>query len=376
MDKEEAGNDEAAVEEQAETEQKDPVRKWTFIVLGVSLLLIAWYLASDRHTPFTSQARVHTLVVPVGSEVSGTVVEVFVENNQLVKAGDKLFQVDPSRYQFALDTAVANLESARQATGASEANVVAAEAGVAASVAGMVRAEKDYIRLKRIQEEDPGAISTRRVEQAEASFEVAKQQVASAQANLRKAQEDFGEAGEQNVRILQAQAAVDAAQLDLARTTVLAQTDGLVTDLRVDIGNFAGAGAPQLTFIAVHNVWVQADFTENNLGNIVPGNEVEIVFDAFPGSVFDGTIRSTGFGVAVSSAPLGQLPTIDNNRQWLRSAQRFPVIVDFDTSMVDAQNLIRVGSQASVVVYTSDSWILNSIAWINMRINALLSYAY
>ena len=121
---------------------------------------------------------------------------------------------------------------------------------------------------------------------------------------------------------------------------------------------------------------MQADFTENNLGNIVPGNEVEIVFDAFPGSVFDGTIRSTGFGVAVSSAPLGQLPTIDNNRQWLRSAQRFPVIVDFDTSMVDAQNLIRVGSQASVVVYTSDSWILNSIAWINMRINALLSYAY
>ena len=371
-----AAQDETVDDTPTEAPAKDPVRKWTLIVLGVCFLLIVWYLSSDRQTPFTSQARVHTLVVPVGSEVSGTVLEVFVSNNEFVKAGDRLFQVDPTRYQFALDTALANLDSARQQTGASEASVAAAEASVGAAVAAMIRAEKDAVRLQRIKEEDPGAISVRRIEQAEASFAVAQQQVASAEANLQKAREDFGQEGDSNVRIMQAQTSVDAAQLDLDRTTVVAPTDGLITDLRVDSGNFAAAGAPQLTFVAIHNVWVQADFTENNLGNIKDGDEVEISFDVLPGRVFSGSIRSTGYGVAVSTAPLGQLPTVDNNRQWLRSAQRFPVIVDFDLERVATTGLIRVGSQAAVVVYTGDSWILNSIAWVNMRLSSLLSYAY
>jgi multidrug resistance efflux pump len=178
------------------------------------------------------------------------------------------------------------------------------------------------------------------------------------------------------VRILQAQAALSQARLDLERTSVRAPTDGLVTDVRVDRGNFAATGTPQMTFLAVHNIWVQADFTENNLGNIEPGSEVEILFDALPGRVFKGKIRSIGFGVAIDTAALGALPTIDNNRQWLRDAQRFPVVIDIDN--LGSGNLagVRVGSQSSVIVYTGDSWILNSIAWIRIRVASVLSYAY
>jgi multidrug resistance efflux pump len=225
-------------------------------------------------------------------------------------------------------------------------------------------------------DEDPGAISVRRLQSAEASYTISQQQLEGARANLAKAREDFGEEGEQNVRILQAQAALSQARLDLERTSVRAPTDGLVTDVRVDRGNFAATGAPQMTFLAVHNVWVQADFTENNLGNIEPGAEVEIAFDAQPGKVFQGRIRSIGYGVAVDTAALGALPTIDNNRQWLRDAQRFPVLVDIDN--LGSGNIagIRVGSQASVMVYTGDSWILNSIAWIYVRVASILSYAY
>jgi multidrug resistance efflux pump len=131
-----------------------------------------------------------------------------------------------------------------------------------------------------------------------------------------------------------------------------------------------------MTFLAVHNIWVQADFTENNLGNIEPGAEVEISFDALPGKVFQGRVRSIGYGVAVDTAALGALPTINNNRQWLRDAQRFPVLIDVDN--LGSGNIagIRVGSQASVMVYTSGSWILNSIAWIYVRVASVLSYAY
>jgi len=354
----------------------DPVRKWTLIVIGICGVLIIWHLIADRHTPFTSQARVHALVVPIAGQVSATVTDVFVSNNQYVQEGEELFRIDPEQFEFAVETAEANLQSARQATGVSAANIGAAEASVRSAAANLTRSEQDVIRMRGIMEEDPGAISVRRLQAAEATYTISQQQVEGARANLAKAREDFGEEGEQNVRILQAQAALSKARLDLQRTSVRAPTGGLVTDVRVDRGNFAATGTPQMTFLAVHNIWVQADFTENNLGNIEPGAEVEIAFDALPGKVFQGRVRSIGYGVAIDTAALGALPTIDNNRQWLRDAQRFPVLVDIDDLGSGNVAGIRVGSQVSVMVYTGDSWILNSIAWIYVRVASLLSYAY
>ena len=148
-----------------------------------------------------------------------------------------------------------------------------------------------------------------------------------------------------------------------------------MTEVRVDRGNFAQAGAPLMTFLATHDVWIQADFTENNLGNINVGDSVEIVFDALPGKVVKGRIRNTGFGVNVDSTPLGSLPTIDNDRQWLRDAQRFSVFIDFELPSETDRMDIRVGGQASVVVYTGGSWIMNSLAWIKMRLVSILTYA-
>ena len=70
---------------------KDPVRKWTWIMLILALVLMIWYLAADRITPYTTQARLHAQVVPIAAEVSGHVTEVAVSNNQVVAAGDMLF---------------------------------------------------------------------------------------------------------------------------------------------------------------------------------------------------------------------------------------------------------------------------------------------
>jgi len=354
----------------------DPVRKWTFIMLGMVVLLLAWYLVSDRLTPFTSQARVHALVVPIAPEVSGTVTSVDVGNNQRVKAGQPLFQIDPERYQLAVQTAEADLQTARQSMGASSANVTAAEAALVSAQANLVWAEKDAMRLQRIKDEDPGAISQRRIESAEAALSAARGQVDASRANVEKAKQDLGQTGEQNSRILQAQSALTQAQLNLERTIVRAPEDGLVTDVRVANGNFANASAPQMTFIAVDNVWIQADFTENNLGNIRPGNEVRIVFDVFPGEVFKGKVRELGFGVAVNSAPLGSLPTIDNNQGWLRKAQRYPVLVDFNVPLQQGGTALKVGSQASVVVLTGSNALINGLARLQIWFNSILTYAY
>jgi len=354
----------------------DPVRKWTHIILGLCVLLLIWYLRSDRITPYTSQARVHALVIPIAPEVSGTVSEVSVSNNQRVKAGQKLFQIDVDRYQLALQTAEANLEAAGQALGAATAAVAAERASLSSVQANLIQAEQDAVRMRSIRKEDPDAISERRLESAEASLAAVHGRVMAAEAKLEQAIQNRGAEGEANAGIRQALAALGQAQLDLDRSTVRAPEDGVVTGVRLNKGNFAAAGSPQMTFIATHNIWVQADFTENNLGNIDPDDEVSIVFDMNPGSVYKGTIRDMGFGVAVDSAALGSLPTIDNNRAWLRSAQRFPVLIDFQLPSDEGGARLKVGSQASVVVYTGEHWLFNSIARLYMRLVSILSYAY
>jgi multidrug resistance efflux pump len=370
---------EVSADESAPVDAKpamDPVRKWTFILLGAGVVLMAWYLTADRVTPYTTQARVHALVVPVATEVSGSVSDVAVTSNQFVNAGEVLFKIDSERYRLAVATAEANLQSARQATGASAANVDAAEAQVGAARASQRRAEQDAVRLQRIKNEDPGAISERRIESAVATLAVAKSQVNAAEANLDRARQDLGESGEANSRILEAQAALGQAQINLLRTTIIAPDSGVITDVRVNRGNFAQAGAPLMTFLATQDIWVQADFTENSLGNIKRGDTVELVFDALPGKVIKGTIRTTGFGVNVDSAPLGSLPTIDNDRNWLRDAQRFSVLVDFELPNADDRLGIRIGAQASVMVYTDDGFLFNTIGKLKMRLVSIFTYAY
>lgn len=355
---------------------RDPVRTWTLGLLAFAVLMTFVYLRADRITPYTSQAKIHALVIPIVPEVSGAVTSVDVRNNQQVSEGQTLFQIDTETYQLAVQNAEANLESARQVIGVSTATVDASRASLEAARANELRARQDAVRQRRIREEDPGAISERRIEMAEASLSAAESSVAAAEANVQKALEDLGEEGVDNARIQQAMAALDQSKLDLARATIVAPAEGVVTGVRLDRGNFAGAGAPQMTFIGVQNIWVQADFTENNLGHIKVGDEVGLVFDGVPGEVIPGRVRESGFGVAVDTAALGSLPTIDNNRQWLRDAQRFPVLIDFQINDNEKRRALRVGSQVSAIVYTGDHGLFNWLGRLYMNINSVLTYAF
>jgi multidrug resistance efflux pump len=355
---------------------KDPVRRWTFIVLVGVLLLLVWYLRSDRVTPYTSQARVHALVVPVAPEVSGVISAVMVANNQLVKADQELFQIETDSYQLAITNAEANLENARKGAGASESSVEAARASLISANANMLRAKQDAERMRNIREQDPGAISERRLESAVASLTSAEGQVGAAEANLEKAIRSLGAQGDDNSTVQQALAALDQANLNVQRSTVRAPDDGVVTGVRLDKGNFAAAGSPQITFIATHKIWVQADFTENNLGHIDSGDKVALVFDVLPGQVINGRVSEIGFGVQVDSAPLGSLPTISNNNEWLRSSQRYPVLIEFDLPIDQGKTRIKVGSQVSVVVFTGDNFIFNPLSRLFIKLVSILTYAY
>ena len=240
-----------------------------------------------------------------------------------------------------------------------------------------VYAQQDATRLEQIYAEDPGAISVRRVESAQANRIKARSQEEAAEADLRRAQETAGERGENNAQLISARSAIEKAELDLKRTEVVAPARGMVTDLRTDVGQFAQAGAPAMTLIAIHDLWISADMTENNLGNIKPGDKVAIVLDVMPGEVLKGRVRSVGSGVSSGKqAQPGTLPAIENSRDWLRQSQRFPVAVEFDPSERERLRGVRIGGQADVLVYTGDHVLMNWLGGVFIGLMSYLSYLY
>jgi multidrug resistance efflux pump len=348
--------------------------RWTVVVIVLSLV---WYLLADRFTPYTQQARVQAFVIPVASEVSGQVTKVYVRNNQDVAAGALLFEVDPEHYKIAVDRARADLESMRRQIGASTAGIESARASLRAAKANQVRARQDNDRLERLYREDSGTISLRRVEISRATLEQAVSQVAAAEAEVQRAREQEGGSEEDNAKLRSAATALEKAELDLKNTRVRARSAGLITDLRTDAGQFAAAGNPVMTLIAIHDMWISAEMTENNLGHVEPGTPVAIALDALPGQVFEGRVRSIGYGInAGFNAPPGGLPTVQNSRDWLRPAQRFPVIVEFSKGELSALHGVRVGGQAEVMAFPTQTNPLNPLGRLFLHLMSWLSYAY
>jgi multidrug resistance efflux pump len=347
------------------------------VVLALIAASLLWYFVADRLTPHTTQARVQAFVVPVAAEVAGKVLAVHVRNNDEVQAGQPLFDIDPSQYRIALQRSRSDYESVQRSVNASAATVEAARASLQAAQANHVKADKDATRQETLYAEDPGAISVRRLEVAQATRIQARSQEKAAKADLRKAQEAAGESGDNNAQLRSARSAIEKAELDLARTQVVAPGRGVVTDLRTDVGHFAQAGAAAMTLIAIHDLWISADLTENNLGHIDPGDEVAIVLDVLPGEVLKGRVRSVGGGVSSGQqAAPGTLPTIQNSRDWLRQAQRFPVAIEFDAANADRLGKVRPGGQAEVMVFTGDNVLMNLLGAGYIRLMSLLSYLY
>ena len=348
--------------------------------LGLLLLIgfsLVWYLFADRYTPYSSQARVQAFVVPVAPEVAGRIARVLVKNNQQVAAGQPLFELDDSQYRIALAKARSDYDTALDSVNAASAGVASAEANLRVARAGLLKASQDASRQEKLYSEDPGAISVRRLEIARATLEESRGRVEAAVAQVRQAREQEGGPLHSNAKLLSARQAVEKAELDMKHAVLRAPGQGLVTDLRTDAGQFAAAGSPLLTLIAVHDLWISADMTENNLSQIRPGNPVEIVLDALPGKVFKGKVRSIGSGVSSGQSTQGGLPTIQNDGDWLRQSQRFPVAIEFEPhALRDVVSGARVGGQADVIIYTGEHFILNFLSRAYIRMMSWLSFAY
>lgn len=376
------GGEESGAPQVSEARQEIAGRSVRKGGIGVALAIVlslTWYVLADRYTPFTTQARIDGYVIGIAPQVAGPVTRVMVTNNQEVEQGQPLFEIDASQYQIALNRARSDLENAGRQVGAGSAVVNAARANLLAARANERKTHQDAARLARLYEEDPGTVSVRLLEVAQASHEQAQAQVTAAEADIERAIEQMGgDDAENNTIVKTALTAVARAELDLANTVVTAPSSGVITDLKSDVGQFAGTGSPVLTLVAIHDVWVNAEFTENNLGHLEVGTSVEILFDVLPGQVFRGEVRSIGLGVSGGrNEPAGTLPTIQNDRDWLRQSQRFPVIIDFDTKQDEAlRGQLRIGGQASVISYSEGTGLLRLLGKAYIRLASWLSYVY
>jgi len=370
---------EIAAEKPAETtndteeKNEDPVKRVTKIVLYVVAFLFVWYVVADRLAPWTDQARIQAYVIPIVPEVSGRIESVSVKQNQAVKAGALLLQIDSTDYELALKSADSSLKIAGQDIGADTASVSTAQAKVVEAQANL---KHMLIQSKRVYEVvKKGVLPQFEADKARAAVSTAKAQVVSAKSELAKAKSTLGQKGEDNPKIQAAIATLKQAQLDLARTKIYAPSDGGITNLKVDVGHYANKGSPVMTFISINEVWVQANLRENSVANIKVGNTVDITLDVAPGRIFKGTVSSLGFAVKQESGgAVGDLQTIRGSSGWLRDSQRFPVIITFDDDSVIGYR--RLGGQADVLVYTGNNWIINALGWIWIRVMSWLSYLY
>lgn len=362
---------EPSVRAKAPRTPASPMRKLTIITLLVAIVLFVYGLFADRLTPYTDQGAVQSRVVMIAPDVGGRVTGINVTDNQALRAGDVLFTIDPERYEIAVEAAQAQLSNAGQSVGASTASLAAAEARLAASQAALANSE---LQSQRVFELVRRGFSTKAAaDEARAGLRTTAADVKRAQAEVEQARQSRGPQGAGNPQIRQARAALDAARRDLEDTVVRAPTSGVVSNLQLATGRFVGGGQTALTFIESDSLWIEAEFRENSLEHIKVGDAVSIVLDGRPGRVYPGKVESVGWGIDNRDvdAQTG-LPAVKNDSGWVRDPQRFVVRVRFDPDTAPSD--IRVGSQASVVVYTGRSGLTDAVGRLWIALVSYLSY--
>jgi membrane fusion protein, multidrug efflux system len=378
-----------------------------FLVLGViAVLLVGGYEGWRfwrRGKVTTDDAQVDADVVPIGVRVAGTVLAVRVSDNQPVKKGDILVEIDPADFavrvrqakaeldaataQLAaagaqrrvvqstsaggLSTAKAALTGTGAAVRAAQAQVAAAEAALARTRSDLHKAESDLtratqLRAKEAISEQQGETAQAAADAARAAAAAAEAQVAAAREQQRLAQTRVAEAAgrveqtgavddqvaaaqaateQAQARLAAAAAALEQAELMLSYTTVRAPADGAVSRLAVHAGQTVTAGQ-MLVALVPAGTYVVANFKETDIGRIHAGQSADVTIDAYPDRVFHGTVDSLS---AATGARFSLVPPDNASGNFVKVVQRVPVKISWN--QLPADLALRAGLSAEVTVH-------------------------
>ena len=365
------------------------------VVLAAVAVAIWWH---GTFTENTDDAQVNGHLIQVSSRINGQVLKVEVEENQVVKQGDVIAELDPADYQVAVENAEAMLASAQANAAAANvavpiatvntgSNLSSAGADVSGTKAGVeqvqnqlqaahdrvaqanannVKAQADLERYKPLVEKDviskqqfdaalaaadaaKAALSdARAMERAAAdAVKVASERLTQAQAQLKSAETGPEQVAAQSARarqaqaqVQQAQAQLDMAKLNLSYTKIVAPAAGIVTRKSVEIDQNVAAGQNLLTLVSLEDLWVTANFKETQLRHMLAGQAVEIEVDS-TGKTYHGKVTQIG---GATGSVLSLFPPENATGNYVKVVQRVPVRIDFtDVKDEDPNHELRPG---------------------------------
>jgi len=262
------------------------VRLLNYLITFVIIALAVWagfsLYTNYIQNPWTRDGQVRANIVGIAPRVSGPIIHIPIRDNQQVKTGDLLFQIDPSDFQAQVDIAAGQVQN-------TEANLRQRQQDL--------DRQTDLYKKHVTAEQD--------FQNAQDAFSAAQAQVVSAKANL------------------------ELAQLNLGYTKVAAPVDGYVTNMNTSEGTYVTAGKQLLALVDTNSFWVAAYFKETQLPHIQVGQKAKIVIIGYENRPFGGVVRSVGWGIYVQdgsgSDATGLLPSVSQTIDWVRLPQRFPV---------------------------------------------------
>jgi len=381
-----------AEQEEAPESPRGGRARWAVVAVAVLLIVGGvFFWMSRRGRVSTDDAQIDGHILPLSARVGGTVQEVHAQDNEYVPAGTVLVQIDPTDYQVALDRAEGELAAATSSASAARtsvpvantttsgqvrtaqsdvasagARVHTAQARVREAEAKLAKAAQDLERLDKLVEKDEisrqehdAAREAAATARAERDAVVA--QAHEAEAGVNGAQARLTEAGtgpeqvsimrsrarEAEAKVQQAKAAVDRARLDLEHTTVKAPVSGVVSKKTAEVGQVIQPGQPLLAVVPLDDIWVTANFKENELRDLRPGQRAEVKVDAY-GRTYQGKVDSIA---AATGAKFSLLPPENATGNFVKVVQRVPVKIVFERGQ-DPEHLLRPGMSVIPTVHT------------------------
>ena len=333
-------------------------RRWIVFIVAVAVVAIIAFVAYDYWLAnagyeTTDDAYIDGNAVTVAPRVSGAIVSLDVTDNQFVHKGDPLVHIDPRQYLIDEESAKATLATAQgQLAGFQYAAEIArknfpaalqiAQAQLASANANLVKAEADY---KRQQALPAQATTQQDIDTATANWRQAEAQVHQAEAQVQQAepvQQKIGQSDAQVAELTgqvgQAQAKVDQAELNLHFTVVRAPQGGWITKRNVEVGNYVTPGLEIMSLVSP-KIWVTANFKETQLTNMRPGQQVEIGVDAYPGLKLEGHVDSIQQG---TGSKFTAFPPENATGNFVKIVQRVPVKILIDKGL-DADHAMPLG---------------------------------
>ena len=330
--------------------KRSRMRPVLFALLPIFLVVGGYYYVTGGQTMTIDNAYIRARSLAVSTDVSGTVAEIDVHNNEQVSKGQVLFRLKPDSFRITLDGAKAQLGTVREQVETLKASYAQAEAEIQQAEADLPYYQDEFQRQKDLL--STSTVSKSSFDEAQHNLTAARQKVsvakASAAAVLAQLGGDANEAVEQNPFYLQAKSAVDSAQRDLNDTIVRAPFAGIVTNVdSLQVGRYLPASTPGFNLVSSTDLWIEAEPKETELTHVRAGQKATITVDTYPDVEWKGTVDSIS---PASSSSFSLLPAQNTSGNWVKVVQRIPMRIHIgDTS---GKPPLRAGMSTEVAIDT------------------------